>query len=126
MSYWKEIATDLIFDDRNGECLSFPGWTTGKTHITDVQAQAILNAPVAAVVPETITPKQLEIGLLRAGKLDALLAIVEQLSREDQITYNKMQDVERNNPLTIQLAAALGMTSAEDLDAFFISSSKIL
>lgn len=91
----------------------------------------------------SITPRQLFIGMVRAGFCTAeegvaaatagtmpaaVEAAISVLSAEDQIaariTWARMQTVERLDPMVSLLAAAVGI-SAEDVDAFFEGCASI-
>ena len=71
-------------------------------------------------VPVEVTRRQFKLALLSISLLDDVEAIVAGSNdRALQINYAEALVFERNNPLVLSMAAALGKTSAE-IDALFI------
>ncbi len=99
--------------------------------------------PLPQPVPATITPRQLLIGLMRAGIISpaeaeaaattgavpaAVAAVFEALPAQEaveaRITFARMGQVERDNPLLWAAMAAAGSSQA-DLDEFFRACAAI-
>lgn len=79
--------------------------------------------PVLPVyIPTSLTMKQARLALLDAGYLDAVEAGVSAMPRASQIAWEFAATVERTDPLTATLAAALGLDETA-LDALFIAGS---
>lgn len=73
--------------------------------------------------PETITPRQLRLWLLNAGKLTAARSLINTLPDDGtrataQIEWDYAIDVKRYAPLVTQISALLGMTESETDEAF--------
>jgi hypothetical protein len=79
-------------------------------------------------VPQSVTMRQARLALLGAGKLAAVDAAINAMSEPAKsaarITWDHSQEVMRNNGLVPQLAAALGLTSAE-VDGLFIAAAQL-
>lgn len=67
---------------------------------------------------KAITARQARLGLYAAGLLDEVEALISQMPRQTQLTWEYATTVERDNPLLLQMAAALSMSS-DDLDNLF-------
>ena len=83
--------------------------------------------PPAAGVPQQVTRRQARQALLLAGLLDqvgpALAAITDPVERGlAQIEWEDSQVFERNRPVLLQLASALGLDDAQ-LDQLFITAA---
>ncbi len=73
-----------------------------------------------AVVPQIVTRAQFKLALLDLGLLDDVDALVAASNdRALQINWAERLEFERNHPLVIATAAALGKTDAE-IDALFV------
>lgn len=79
--------------------------------------------PLPEVVP-TLTPAQFWMQLAIDGDEPAALAIIDTLPRVQQILALRARDYRRDNELLIQLATAMGKSSA-DIDAFFTEASAL-
>ncbi len=74
--------------------------------------------PELGPVPESISPRQARLALLAAGLLDAAEAAVNQAGPVAKIYWEYAVEWRRDEPVLIQLAAALGLTP-EQLDDLF-------
>lgn len=79
------------------------------------------------VVPESVTPYQFRVALLRAGvslaQVDSLIDALPQPQRgEARVAWEYGLEVRRDHPLIAQFAAALGMDDAA-IDAAFIEAA---
>ncbi|MEM8791018.1 MAG: hypothetical protein AAGE80_05340 [Pseudomonadota bacterium] len=90
------------------------------------------DAPVAEVVPESVSRVQLSLQLLALGVPNGLdnadiQATINALPEEDQIRFRGATRFERSNPQLIALAALppINITDSQVLDAAFIAASKI-
>jgi len=83
--------------------------------------------PATAQVAE-VTPRQARLALAAAGKLAAVDAAIGALSEpartQARITWDYSTMVQRDNPVLLALAAALGMTDAE-VDALFAAAAAL-
>jgi hypothetical protein len=81
-------------------------------------------AAAASVVPQSVTRRQALQALLISGKLSLVQPAIDAIPDATQrglmqIEFDDSQVFERQRPALLQMAAALGMTSA-DLDQLFI------
>lgn len=79
------------------------------------------------VVPESVTPYQFRVALLRAGvslaQVDSLIDALPQPQRDEaRVAWEYGLEVRRDHPLIAQFAAALGMDDAA-IDAAFIEAA---
>ncbi|SFM63455.1 hypothetical protein [Rugamonas rubra] len=81
---------------------------------------------VLPAVPETVPMLNARRALYQAGKLAAVEAIIAALEGEEgdlaRITWGAALSVQRHDPLTLRLMAALPLTDAE-ADALFIAAA---
>ena len=91
-------------------------------------ASAELNPADAPRVPGSITMRQAQLALMAAGRLPAVNAAVAAMPGAQgdaaRIEWNASSTVERNKPLVLVMASALGLTSAQ-IDALFIAGEKL-
>jgi hypothetical protein len=90
----------------------------------EIAAAQATSAAEAAAVPEVLTPAQFWMQLAIDGDEDASLVIIDTLPRPQQILALRARQYERGNELLIQLATALGKSSA-DIDAFFREAAEL-
>lgn len=80
--------------------------------------------PVTIPVPSSVTRGQFKLALLQMDLLDTVEAAIAASDRATQINYAERLDFERNHPLVITMAAALGKTEAE-VDALFVLAATL-
>jgi hypothetical protein len=96
--------------------------------IAALEAQvAELAPPAIGGVPQVVTRRQARQALLLAGLLDSVQAAISAIPdttqrRLAQIEWDDSQNFERQRPLLVSLATALGLTSAQ-LDQLFVTAS---
>ena len=73
---------------------------------------------------EVLTPAQFWMQLVIDGDEAAALAIIDTLPRPQQILATKAKDYRIDDPLLLQLAAALGKNAAQ-IDVFFRKAAKL-
>lgn len=78
---------------------------------------------VLSTAPQAVTPRQMRIALVVSGiSLSTIEAIINNLPEPDQsitrITWEYSIEFQRNNPLLVNMAPALGLTTAQ-VDALF-------
>lgn len=73
-------------------------------------------------VTQTLTPRQFRLALLQEGLLDDVEAITAQ-NREHQIYFEYSLDFQRNHPLLIAMASAMGLTEAQIDDLFVLGGT---
>lgn len=83
-----------------------------------------VNEDINPPVPYEITSRQVRLFLLQQNLLADVEAIIQNESQEVKIQWEYSTSFQRNNPLLIDLATRLNISS-EDLDQFFIQASKI-
>ena len=102
---------------------------SGCVEITEAEAEAIriANMPPPQI-PTSITMRQARLALFQAGLLTNIDTTINSLPEPQQtsarISWDYSSTVERNNPVFIQLATALGLTSSQ-IDQLMISASQL-
>jgi hypothetical protein len=91
-----------------------------------VEIVELAPAPVADTVPTSVTPRQLRLALLAAGKLGEVTAFVGSGAAPEAavISWEYATEFLRSDPMLGQFAAMLGLTD-EDVDALFIAAAQI-
>lgn len=88
----------------------------GKVDVFETQAERDAAVPTAKAYPP-LTPRQIRLGLLQAGKLaavdTAINALPEAQKAAAKITWEYAIEYRRNDPLVVSLGAALGLTPAQ-------------
>lgn len=80
-------------------------------------------APDTSPVPQSVSPYQFRVWLIRAGvslaQVDAMIdALPSQARDEARVAWEYGLEVRRDHPLVSQFAAALGMSEAQVDQAF--------
>lgn len=75
-------------------------------------------AAEAARVPSSVTPRQFRRALSQAGLRAAVEAAIAAADEETQDTWEYAVSIERNHPMLVTMAAAIGVTDAQ-LDSLF-------
>ena len=78
---------------------------------------------IPKVVPQSITPLQAKLQLLKLGLLDEVEALVTG-DRTSQLYWEYASVIERDNEILLMMAEQLGLTS-EQVDEMFIAASKL-
>ena len=92
-------------------------WTT-----EEIEADKL--AKYKASIPASITPRQIRLQLSAIGLRQAVEDYVANASLEIKDWWEFSLAYERNAPLLVEAATALGMTS-EQLDQFFVEANKL-
>jgi hypothetical protein len=79
---------------------------------------------VAALPPDSITPRQCRLLLLQQGLLDDVEAMIAAQDEATRITWEYALEFRRDDPLLNALAANLGLTD-EQIDEFFFAASEL-
>jgi hypothetical protein len=87
-----------------------------------VEETATFKEPVQPATP--LSPAQFWMQLAIDGDEAAALAIIDTLPRPQQILATKAKDYRIDDPLLLQLAAALGKSAAQ-IDSFFRKAAKL-
>ncbi len=84
--------------------------------------------PQEISVPVSVTPRQLRLLLHRKGLLPrvdgAIASLVGEAKAVAQIEWDYAIHYDRDNPMLVQLATAIGLTSA-DIDQMFVDASQL-
>lgn len=101
----------------------------GCTEITEEEAEAIRIANTPALqAPKRVTMRQARLVLLNAGLLSAVNTAIANMpgieGEAARIEWDYSNEVVRNQPLTLSLASALGLTP-EQMDALFVQASTL-
>lgn len=112
-------ANQLVVEVTEYEVLPEKGWTLEGTKLVKPKI----------VVPKSITPRQLRIALVLLGIdnsviEDTIETLQEPLRSIAKITWEYSTEIHRDNPVLIQLAPVIGMTS-QQLDQIFIKASTL-
>lgn len=75
------------------------------------------------IIPQSITPLQAKLQLLKLGLLDEVEALVTG-DRTAQLYWEYASIIERDNAVLLSMANSLGLTS-EQVDEMFIEASKL-
>jgi hypothetical protein len=94
------------------------------TEELDDATSAELQAFLAPGIPQSITNAQLKRQLAADNRLDAAKAAIAQADGLAEALWYGAAVFLRTDPLLIQLATAIGMTSA-DIDATFVAAAKL-
>lgn len=91
-------------------------------------ADGYAHAPRPPSVPDSLSPTQLRIWLLRAGKLEQVNTLIasdpDPLRRtEKEQRWDYALAIPRSHPLVLEIGEALGMTDEEMDDAFIQAAS---
>ena len=88
--------------------------------------QRVEVAPAPIVVPASVTPRQLRLALLAAGKLGQVTEFVGsgQAPEAAVISWEYATEFLRSDPMLGQFAAMLGM-SDDDVDGLFVAAARI-
>lgn len=89
---------------------------TGEVTVTTREIQE------STLVPQTLTPRQFRLALLQVGLLDDVEAMTAQ-SREHQIYFEYSLDFERNHPLLVTMASAIGLSDTQIDDLFILGGA---
>ena len=107
-----------VSDDGNGQySVSFPDGSTRP--VTELEILAATEIKARNDI-EPVSAAQFRLALLdvKIGLLDEVEAFVAQASREIKLNWEYRQEFDRNHPLVIGSALALGKTP-EEMDAVF-------
>lgn len=93
----------------------------------DAEARGVVMLP--PVVPDSVTPYQFRVALLRAGvslaQVDAMIDALPQPQRDEaRVAWEYGLEVRRDHPLVAQFAAALSMDDAA-IDAAFVAAARV-
>jgi hypothetical protein len=94
--------------------------------VDGVVTEVLELAPAPVVVPASVTPRQLRLALLGAGKLDQVEAFVasDEAPKAAVISWEYATEFLRSDPMLGQFAAMLGLTD-EEVDGLFIAAAQI-
>jgi hypothetical protein len=93
----------------------------------DAATRSVVALP--PVVPESVTPYQFRVALLRSGvslaQVDAMIDALPQPQRDEaRVAWEYGLEVRRDHPLIAQFAAALGMDETA-IDAAFVEAARL-
>ena len=97
---------------------------TGRAWVMRPYVAQVAPSAAGVSVPQSVTPRQARLALLQAGLLDEIEAALEAIEDVDtrrvaQIEWQTAQQIERDWPLLVQVAAAAGLTP-ERIDELFV------
>lgn len=100
----------------------------GCVEITKEEADQITNPSHGVAVPSAVTMRQARLALLQANKLHQVNAAVNAMQgiqgEAARIEWYYSNEVRRNQPMTLLLAQAIGMTEQE-MDQLFITAATL-
>lgn len=80
--------------------------------------------PVAPVVPQSVTPRQVRLLLLSQNLLSQVETIIAASDEATKITWQYASEFRRDDPLLEALAKQLGLTD-EQVDGFFVAAAAL-
>lgn len=124
------IPTDALAISEQQHAVLMAGQSAGQCIVADENGLPVLVEPQPPVTPPVmaVTMRQARLALLAAGKLGQIDAAIDGLpspqKEEARIEWEYSQEVQRNKPLVLSLAPALGLDDAA-LDALFLAASQL-
>lgn len=101
-------------DENNQDYNTYLQWFLAGGVLTQIKS----NAP-PRIVPKSVTPRQIRLALNQIGKRAIIEQFIANSSQNVQDVWNYSVEVHRNNPLLVQLAPYINLSS-DDLDELFI------
>jgi hypothetical protein len=83
----------------------------------------ITGMPKPVDVPRAVTPRQIRIALTHVGLRDTVESFVAQASRDVQDVWEFSVEVQRQNPILLQMMPLLGLSSQQIDDLFILAST---
>ena len=74
-------------------------------------------------VPRAVTPRQIRIALTHVGLRDTVESFVAQASRDVRDVWEFSVEVQRNNPILLQMMPLLGLSNQQIDDLFILAST---
>lgn len=131
---------DLSFSNKNWRAIQWQdtsGWVEvyqgERTWLNDSAPLqpyiSLYNAQVPSIsseptIPGSITPRQCRLLLLQQNLLSTVEAMIAQQDEATRITWEYALEFRRDDPLLLQLASNLGLSSNQ-IDEFFIAASQL-
>lgn len=78
----------------------------------------------AVSVPETVSPLQARLVLIKKGLFESVSQLISQATDEVKVTWEFADRIHRNNPILKLLATQMGLSDAQ-LDELFIEADKL-
>jgi hypothetical protein len=132
---WLEAASPAELDDARVELVppaevpeGMVVLSTRYARVKGIVTQLLELAPEPVVIPASVTPRQLRLALLFAGKLDQVEAFVASghAPKAAVISWEYATEFLRGDPMLNELAGALQPPLASaDIDALFVAASRI-
>lgn len=91
---------------------------------SQTEIDAYLVAQAKALVPKSITPRQVRLLLLQQGLLSSVEAMIAQQDQATKIAWEFASEFQKDDPLLTQLAANLGLSETQ-IDEFFIAAATL-
>jgi hypothetical protein len=129
IEFWQEVDASImpnetqVFDGT--ETLTADPKTKTVTVVRGLRDKTAeeLEAERKASIPQSISPRQARLQLLKTGLLDELESVVS-ANREWRISWEYATEVNRNSPLIDAVATQANLTP-EQIDQMFIEASKL-
>lgn len=74
-------------------------------------------------VPRAVTPRQIRIALTHVGLRDTVESFVAQANRDVRDVWEFSVEVQRNNPILLQMMPLLGLSNQQIDDLFILAST---
>lgn len=98
-------------------------WNCGNTRFFD-PTKTLFEIPNGTIVPDVITIKQAKLILNQLGLLEKTEKIISEQPKYVQIVWDYASEFHRNNPLLLDIADKLNLTSKQ-LDTMFIDATNL-
>lgn len=96
--------------------------------LTQEEIEEILSRSPVDTTPKSVTMRQARLALMRAGFLQSVNNTIQAMTGPQgeaaRIEWDYSNEVRRDQPLTIALAQAIGMTP-EQMDNLFVEAAKL-
>lgn len=118
------FGTEGWIEVKQGDRIWLDSIETVQPFIDMHEAMVIEPPPPPNPVPQSVTPRQVRLLLLKQGLLDQVEAMIAQQDQATKITWEFASEFRRDNPLLLALAQNLGLTQGQ-IDEFFIAAAAI-
>ena len=130
MTYSISLNTGVVTRDADGVVIEPTSDVSTQDYIEYLawlnagNESTVLDVQVPVQPPIIVTPRQIRLALNASGLRDAVEAAVAQSDQSVKDTWDFSTEIQRDNPLIIEMGTTLGMTEA-DVDALFELAARL-